>query len=281
MAHRAFVVLLLLGAAARAETNFGARGQVVPFGGVSYTHGSAGGNSADQLTLAPGVFWFPTNSLAIGGSVQYAYGSGAGFTAHNLGFEPLVGFGVPLGDRFAFFPRVGMAFSWRFPSPGNSTDRIFIDDVGGEITSSDVEAALAQWFRELQADESKKLDGYAAYLGQLEMEADKAKAPNLGIGKDKGRLAADWGKQISAYFELHKRYPKVKKNKTASVKVSLVLNRLGNVMQVGILESSGDAAFDEAAIAMIRRSDPVPRPPAELTDDTFSYSLNVNFNERK
>jgi periplasmic protein TonB len=112
-------------------------------------------------------------------------------------------------------------------------------------------------------------------------EADRARAPNLGIGKDKGRLAADWGRQISAYFELHKRYPKVKKNKTASVKVSLTLNRLGNVVQVGILESSGDAAFDEAAIAMIRRSDPVPRPPAELTDDTFSYSLNVNFNEKK
>ena len=112
-------------------------------------------------------------------------------------------------------------------------------------------------------------------------EADKARAPNLGIGKDKGRLAADWGKQISAYFELHKRYPKVKKNKTATVKVHLVLNRLGNVVQVGILESSGDTAFDEAAIAMIRRSDPVPRPPAALTDDTFSYSLNVNFNEKK
>jgi TonB family protein len=73
----------------------------------------------------------------------------------------------------------------------------------------------------------------------------------------------------------------VKKNKTATVKVSLVLNRLGNVVQVAVLESSGDPAFDEAAIAMIRRSDPVPRPPAELTQDTFSYSLNVNFNERK
>jgi periplasmic protein TonB len=112
-------------------------------------------------------------------------------------------------------------------------------------------------------------------------EAEKAKAPNLGIGKDKGKLTADWGRQISAYFELHKRYPKVKKNKSASVKVSLTLNRLGNVVQVGVLESSGDAAFDEAAIAMIRRSDPVPRPPAELTDDTFSYTLNVNFNEKK
>ena len=36
--------------------------------------------------------------------------------------------------------------------------------------------------------------------------------------------------------------------------------RCGNVVSVGVLESSGDAAFDEAAIAMIRRSDPVPRP---------------------
>ncbi len=99
-----------------------------------------------------------------------------------------------------------------------------------------------------------------------------------------GQAAADrpnGRKQISAYFELHKRYPQVKKHKTATVKVSLVLNRLGNVVSVGVLESSGDAAFDEAAISMIRRSDPVPRPPAELTQDQFSYSLNVNFNERK
>jgi TonB family protein len=73
----------------------------------------------------------------------------------------------------------------------------------------------------------------------------------------------------------------VKRNKTATVKVHLTLNRLGNVVQVGVLESSGDVAFDDAAIDMIRRSDPVPRPPAELTDDTFSYSLNVNFNEKK
>lgn len=118
-------------------------------------------------------------------------------------------------------------------------------------------------------------------LDEKAPEAEKARAPNPGIGKDKGKLAADWGRQISAYFELHKRYPKVKKNKSATVKVHLTLNRLGNVVQVGVLESSGDAAFDEAAIDMIRRSDPVPRPPAGLTDDTFNYSLNVNFNEKK
>ena len=43
---------------------------------------------------------------------------------------------------------------------------------------------------------------------------------------------------------------------------------------------SGDAAFDEAALSMIRRSDPVPVPPAGLTDDQFSFSLDVNFKNR-
>lgn len=118
-------------------------------------------------------------------------------------------------------------------------------------------------------------------LDEKAPESEVAKAPNVGIGKDQAKLSADWAKQISAYFELHKRYPTVKKNKTATVKVSLVLNRLGNVLSVGVLESSGDPAFDEAAISMVRRSDPVPRPPAGLTQDQFSYSLNVNFNDRK
>lgn len=118
-------------------------------------------------------------------------------------------------------------------------------------------------------------------LDEKAPEADKARAPNLGIGKDKGKLAADWGKQVSAYFKLHQRYPKVKKSKPVTVKVSLVLNRRGNVVHVSILESSGYPAFDDEAISMIRRSDPVPRPPTELTDDTFSYNLSVNFDEKK
>lgn len=112
-------------------------------------------------------------------------------------------------------------------------------------------------------------------------EANATAAPNLGIGKDKHALAAKWERQISAYFELHKRYPKVDKTKAAMVKVNLVLNRLGHVVSLAVSQSSGDAAFDEAALDMIRRSDPVPRPPASLTDDTFSYNLNVDFKDRK
>jgi TonB family protein len=112
-------------------------------------------------------------------------------------------------------------------------------------------------------------------------ESETMAAPNLGIGLDKERMTANWGKQISAYFELHKRYPQVEKHKDAKVKVALVLNRQGHVVSVNVLESSGDALYDEAAVSMIRRSDPVPRPPAKLTDEEFKYSLEVNFKSGK
>ena len=117
-------------------------------------------------------------------------------------------------------------------------------------------------------------------LDEKAPEAEQARAPSLGIGKDIRRLTADWGRKISAYFELHKRYPQ-NKSKATKVKVSLVLNRRGNVVSVGVLESSGDPTFDDAAISMIRRSDPVPAPPAELTDDQFNFSLDVNFTKPK
>ncbi|QPF89111.1 TonB family protein [Bradyrhizobium commune] len=113
-------------------------------------------------------------------------------------------------------------------------------------------------------------------LNENAREDEKAAAPHQGIGKDISKLTAEWGKRISAYFELHKRYPK-DKNKTTAVKLSLVLNRRGNVVSVDVTESSGDSVFDNEAIAMVRRSDPVPVPPAELTDDQFSFSLPVNF----
>ncbi|OAF13897.1 MULTISPECIES: energy transducer TonB [Bradyrhizobium] len=117
-------------------------------------------------------------------------------------------------------------------------------------------------------------------LDENAREDEKAAAPNRGIGKDIRKLTAEWGKRISAYFELHKRYPK-EKSKTASVVLSLVLNRRGNVVSVDVTQSSGDTVFDNEAVAMVRRSDPVPVPPAELTDDQFAFSLPVNFKKPK
>jgi len=112
--------------------------------------------------------------------------------------------------------------------------------------------------------------------------AEKASAPIIGIGKDKMKLTAIWGQKVSAYFKLHKRFPEGKnKQKSGTVRVSVVLSRLGRVVSVGVVKSSGDVAFDEAALSMVRRSDPVPRPPAALTDDQIPFTLDVDFTESK
>jgi protein TonB len=164
------------------------------------------------------------------------------------------------------------------PMEAEDPDRIVTPNDSKKPKEDDPKVAAV----ETQASEESPVQEATArqMLDEKAPEAEKAKAPSLGIGKDKQKLTADWGRKISAYFDLHKRYPK-DKTTAATVKVSLVLNRRGNVVSIDLAESSGDAAFDEAAISMIRRSDPVPLPPAGLTDDQFSFSLDVKFKKPK
>jgi len=128
MARRIVVAALLLAAAAHAEEEFGHRGQVVPFGFFSYSHVSANDQSIEIVSIAPGVLWFFTDSIAIGGSPRYAFTSAAlgGSSAHLLGLEPIVAVAVPLAAQVALFPRFGMEFSWIW-SGGTTSNSITLD----------------------------------------------------------------------------------------------------------------------------------------------------------
>ena len=98
----------------------------------------------------------------------------------------------------------------------------------------------------------------------------------MGIGKDILKMTAEW-KQDQRLFRAAQAQSGGQEPKTTTVKVSFALNRRGNVVSVDVVESSGDAAYDSEAISMVRRSDPVPLPPADLTEDQFAFSLPVNF----
>ena len=104
---------------------------------------------------------------------------------------------------------------------------------------------------------------------------------NQGIGKDSQRLLAKWRGQLSAYLNLHKRYPEVKSTKAAKVKVGFVLDRMGHVVSMRVIEGSGDSAYDEAALEMIRKSDPVPAPPPMEADEGLNFTLDVIFPKGK
>lgn len=159
------------------------------------------------------------------------------------------------------------------------------DEADQQVTTADVKKPTEE--QKVAAVQTNASDAQEASedsarksLDDKAPEAEKTKAPNAGIGKDKEKLTANWGRKISAYFELHKKFPPGKKAKV-QVKLALVLNRLGHVVSVDVKESSGDQAYDDAAVAMVRRSDPVPKPPAGLTDDEFPFTLPVNFNPPK
>jgi TonB family protein len=105
----------------------------------------------------------------------------------------------------------------------------------------------------------------------------KSQAPVQGSGKSLQRVRASWFAELSAHFEKHKRSPTVQKFKNVKVVVNVTFDRVGHVIASSIAESSGDAAYDEAALAMLRRSDPVPQPPPLIADEGLSYTLPVLF----
>ena len=52
---------------------------------------------------------------------------------------------------------------------------------------------------------------------------------------------------------------------------------MGHVLSTSIVKGSGDTAFDEAALAMVQRSDPVPQPPPLVADEGLNFTLPVIF----
>ncbi|MGB8399928.1 energy transducer TonB [Bradyrhizobium sp.] len=108
-------------------------------------------------------------------------------------------------------------------------------------------------------------------------EGKRSVAPAIGNGETARRVRATWQKELVAHLDRHKRYPAEHSLKAAEISVRFTLDRLGRVLSTTIEKSSGDKAFDEAALAMVRRSDPVPPPPPLIADEGLNFTLPVIF----
>jgi protein TonB len=108
----------------------------------------------------------------------------------------------------------------------------------------------------------------------------RSQAPEQGAGKALQRMKAAWVAQLSAHLDKHKRNPPLQKFKNAKVVIDVTFDRVGHVVSSSIADSSGDAAYDQAALDMVRRSDPVPQPPPPVADQGLHFTLPVNFKVR-
>ena len=163
------------------------------------------------------------------------------------------------------------------PTESEEPDRVVTQNEQKKPTEDDPKTETVQT---VASQESVAQEATAQQRLDNAREANAASSPNIGIGKDKEIQTKNWQNQVSAYFQRNLRYPQ-NRNRAASVKLALVLNRRGNILSVNVEESSGDPAFDDAAISMVHRSDPLPPPPVELTDDQLSFNLPVKFKKQK
>jgi TonB family protein len=108
-------------------------------------------------------------------------------------------------------------------------------------------------------------------------QGPRSVAPAQGVGESARLVRLTWQKELIAHLNKHKRYPAGRERKNVEILVSFVLDRMGHVLSESIVRGSGDRAFDEAALAMVRRSDPVPQPPPAVADEGLSFTLPVIF----
>jgi periplasmic protein TonB len=112
---------------------------------------------------------------------------------------------------------------------------------------------------------------------EIAQESVRSSTPAQGTGESTQRVRATWQKELIAHLNQHKRYPPNGSLDSVEILVNFVLDKDGRVLSSAIVRGSGDASFDEAALAMIRRSDPVPKPPPLVVQRGLSFTLPVIF----
>lgn len=160
------------------------------------------------------------------------------------------------------------------PTETEEADRVVTENESKKPEEDDPKVAAVQ----TQAStESVAAEATATPSSEAIPEGERSVAPAIGTGETARRVRATWQKELVAHLDKHKRYPADRSQKTAKIEIRFTLDRMGRVIETNIEKSSGDAAFDEAALAMVRRSDPVPAPPPLIADDGLSFTLPVIF----
>jgi protein TonB len=90
-----------------------------------------------------------------------------------------------------------------------------------------------------------------------------------------------WKNLVSAAIERNKRYPEQSRvrREQGVAQVVFSLDRQGRVIASRIVHSSGAAALDEEALALLRRAQPFPPPPREdFSGEQVDLTVPIRFN---
>ncbi|RZJ88081.1 MAG: energy transducer TonB, partial [Brevundimonas sp.] len=85
---------------------------------------------------------------------------------------------------------------------------------------------------------------------------------------------ASWQRQAVSHFRKFRRQVSVRTRGVA--RVAVTIDRGGRVLSARLASSSGNAEFDDEAVALVRRASPIPAPPDGVGGKTLSLTVPVN-----
>jgi TonB family protein len=104
--------------------------------------------------------------------------------------------------------------------------------------------------------------------------SQKASRPVDGLAESQSRI---WLEELVAHLGKYKRYPHSLPDRSAEVVIRFAINRNGHVVSSKVEKSSGDAVIDAAALATVRRADPLPVPPQSVSGEELTFLLPIRF----
>ena len=161
------------------------------------------------------------------------------------------------------------------PTETEDPDRVVAPDEANKPKDDDPEVPAV--VQTAPSNPSIAAEATAMPSPQTTQEAPRSVAPVLGTGESMQRLRTTWQKELAAHLDKYKRYPGDRSHQSAEIVIKFELDRTGHVVSTDIVKSSGDQAFDDAALAMMRRADPVPPPPPLVADEGLSFSMPIIF----
>lgn len=94
-----------------------------------------------------------------------------------------------------------------------------------------------------------------------------------------GPARASYSQRIVAHLNRHKSYPASARSRReeGTVMLTFTLDRHGKVISSHISRGSGHPELDREALDMLKRAQPFPTPPAELSEQRFPFTAPMRY----
>ncbi|NBF00967.1 TonB family protein [Pseudomonas sp. Fl5BN2] len=109
--------------------------------------------------------------------------------------------------------------------------------------------------------------------------SDKTAPSTAGPSPAQAAAKATWQGELQAHLAKYKRYPgeAQRRGKEGTNSLRFVVDSEGKVLSYELVGRSGNADLDRATLDMIRRAQPLPKPPADMLSNG-SVEITAPFN---